>query len=180
MNKIFFIVLFLSFWSNIVSSDEIELSLNDELIDIRVKADYGSDFFGPLAYMRSDSDGIDTDLLSYTFATQGMVDRYNVILGLRPFWIDTEDGEGFGAAVGAGGNMELATNIIVSAEFFYAPKIITGGDIDDSLDMELRIGYQIIENGSIYVGYRELDVDVEDGDNIDIYDDFFVGINLRF
>ena len=179
MNKIFFIVLFLG-WSNIVWSDEIELSLSDELVDFRFKADYGQDFFGRLAYMHSDADGIDTDQLSYTFATQGAVDPFNVILGLRPFWIDAEGEDGFGAALGVGGNVALATKLIASAEFFYAPEIITGGDIDDSLDMEVRLGYQIIDNGSIYVGYRELEVDAEDVGDIDIYDDFFLGMNLRF
>ena len=133
MHKIFFIVLFV-FWSNIVSSDEIELSLSDELIDIRFKADYAQSFFGRLAYMHSDSDGIDADQLSYTFATQGVVDRSNVILGLRPFWIDVEGEEGFGAAIGIGGDTELARKLTASAEFFYAPEIITNGDIDDSFD----------------------------------------------
>ena len=179
MNKIFFIVLFLC-WSNVVWSDEIELSLSDELVDIRFRSDFTQDFFGRFAYMRSDSDDIDTDQLSYTFATQGTVDRFNVILGIRPFWIDAEDEDGFGAAVGAGGDLQLTTKLIASAEFFYAPKIITGGDVDDSRDLELRLGYRIIENGSIYLGYRELEVGIEDADDIDVYDDFFVGVNLRF
>ena len=180
MNKRFFIVLFLFFWSNVVSSDEIELSLSDELIDIRFKTDYGPDLFGRLAYMRSDSHDIDTDQLSYTFATQGVIDQFNAILGLRPFWIDAEDEDGFGLALGLGGNVELVKNLIASAELFYAPKIITGGDIDDSRDLELRLGYQIIENGSIFVGYRDLEVEIENAREIDIYDDFFVGVNLRF
>jgi hypothetical protein len=63
MNKIFFIVLFL-FWGNVVSSNEIELSLSDELVDIRFKADYEQGFFGRLAYMHSDADGIEADQLS--------------------------------------------------------------------------------------------------------------------
>ena len=179
MKKVFFIVSLL-FWSNIVWSDEIELSLSDELVDIRFRSDYSEDFFGRLAYMRSDSDDIDTDQLSYTFATQGTVDQFNVFLGLRPFWIDAESEDGFGAAVGAGGNVALTEDLIASAELFYAPKIITGGDIEDSRDMELRLSYQIIENGSVYVGYREVEVGIENADDIDVYDDFFVGVNLRF
>ena len=150
------------------------------MVDFRFRADYGQDFFGRLAFMHSDADGIDTDQLSYTFATQGIVDSFDVILGLRPFWIDAENEEGFGAALGIGGSAALGTKLTVSAEFFYAPDIITGGDIDDSFDMELRLGYQIIDNGSIYVGYRELEVDSEDAGDIDIYDDFFLGVNLRF
>ena len=113
-------------------------------------------------------------------AAQGIVDPFNVILGLRPFWIDADDEEGFGAALGFGGSVALTTKLIASAEFFYAPDIISGGDIDNSFDMELRLGYQIIDNGSIYVGYRELEVDADDAGDIDIYDDFFLGVNLRF
>lgn len=162
------------------AANDIELSISNDLIDARFKAEYEQDFSGKLAYMHADQDGIDTDQLSYTFATQGRRDRFDISLGARLFIMDAESEDGYGAALGIGAETELADKVSVSAEIYYSPDILTGGDIDNTQDAEIRVGYQLIENGMLYVGHRWFEVDVDGGGDVDIYEDPYLGIRFTF
>ncbi|NNL56672.1 MAG: hypothetical protein HKO71_02880, partial [Pseudomonadales bacterium] len=74
----------------------------------------------------------------------------------------------------------LADKFYVSGQVYYSPKIITGGDYDNTLDAEARINYQLIENGALYIGYRVFEVDSENVGSFDIYDDPYLGIKFTF
>ncbi len=160
-------------------ANEISLAISDELVDLRLQSDYEKDFLGRFAYLHADNDGIDTDMLSYTFGTVGQMDRFDMLLGLRPYWIDAESESGFGMALGLGGSTVLTGKLSAGAEIFYAPEILTGGDVDDKLDIELKLNYQLIENGALFAGYRDIELDTDAGD-IDVYDSYFVGVSLSF
>ena len=165
--------------SQLSTANEISLAISDELVELRMESNYEQDFFGRFAYMHADSNGVDSDQLSYTFGVEGKIDRTNVMLGLRPYWIDAENETAYGLALGLGGSTEIVSKLTVGAEIFYAPEILTGGDVDDSLDMEVRLSYQLIENGAIFGGYREIELDADVGD-VDVYDSFFLGVALTF
>ena len=101
------------------------------------------------------------------------------MLGLRPYWIDAENETGYGVALGAGVNIEIIPKFFAGAKAFYSPDVLTGGDIDNSLDIELPLSFQVIDNGAIFAGYRDIELDTEFGD-IDIYDSYYVGVSLTF
>lgn len=161
-----------------VHANDIELAISDELIDLRLVAEYEKDFRGSFAYMHADHDDIESDQLSYTFATQGKIKRLNVLLGARAFILDAEHDDGYGVALGGGGSFGLIEKVSLSGELFYAPDIITGGDFDNARDISLRLNYQLIENGAIFIGYRDFEVDA--GSDVDLYDDPYVGIRFSF
>jgi hypothetical protein len=166
----------------LANANEIELNLSDDLIDVRLQSDYEQDFYGRFAYAHANSGDrydVDTNLFSYTFAARGELEGVDVLLGIRPYLMDVEDAEGVGIALGVGAGMEVIERLRVSGEVFYSPEIITGGDIDDHLDLELKATYQIIENGALSIGYRILEVDAG-SDDFDAYDDLFIGMTLQF
>lgn len=161
-------------------ANDIELSISDEIIDLRFTADYEQDFSGTLALLHADHKKIKSDQASYTFATRGKVERVDVSLGARLFFLDAESEDGFGAALGIGGQTLLADKFSVSGQVYYSPEIITGGDFESTLDLEIRVNYQLIENGSLYVGYRSFEVDSEKFGSFDIYEDPYIGIKFTF
>jgi len=162
-------------------ANEISLGISDEMVDLRLTSDYEQDFFGRLAYLHTDTDDVEADQLSFTFGTVGKLDYVDVMLGLRPYWIDAESESGYGVALGAGASMELIPRFSVSAEVFYSPEILTGSDIDNSLDMEVQLSFQPIENGAVFVGYRDIELELDSGaGDIDVYDSYYLGVSLTF
>lgn len=169
--------------SSNLSANDIELSISDELIDLRFTNDFEQDFHGKLALMHSDVDdggiNINTNYLNYQFFTQDTVGRFDLQLGARVFWLDVEDEDGFGVALGVGAVTELIDKLTVGVDIYYTPDVISSGDIENTLDIDFRLGYQMLENGQIYLGYRQFEADFEEGD-VDIYDDIYFGVKFSF
>ena len=128
---------------------------------------------------------VENTLLSYTFDSRGSRGDLDVSLGGRAFFMDidvedsTVDGSGLGIALGGGIGAELVPNLTARVEAFYSPDILTGGDLDSTLDTEFRLSYQVIDNGVVYVGYRLLRAEVND-DEGDVYDGGLIGLRLLF
>lgn len=160
-------------------ANELELSINEELIDLRFTSEYEKNFAGQLAFMHSDFEDLGSNQLSYKFFTQDKVGEFEVELGAKGFWLDTEDDSGFGVALGVGAAIELLPKLFAGASVYYSPDIITGGDFDNSFEVDARLAYQLLENGSLFVGYRRLEADTGRID-IDVYDDAYFGVKFQF
>jgi len=180
MRKIFLLPLLIGGLALQANANDIDLSISDELIDLKFTANYEQDFSGTFALMHADYKNVESDQVSYTFATRGKIERFDVSLGARLFFLDAESEDGFGAALGLGGQTNIVDKVSVSGQAYYSPKIITGGDYENTLDAELRINYQLIENGSLFIGYRVFEVDSENVGSFDIYDDPYLGIKFTF
>lgn len=160
-------------------ANELELSINEELIDLRLTTEYEKDFAGQLALMYSDFDNLGSKQISYKFFTQDQIDRFNVELGAKTFWLDTEDESGFGVGLGFAAKTELISKLYAGVEVYYSPDIITAGDFENVFEIDARLSYQLLENGSFFVGYRRYEADTGKID-LDIYDDPYFGLKFKF
>lgn len=161
-------------------ANDIELAISNDMIDLRFRSEYEQDFSGTVALLHTDFENIETDQISYAFETRGQVENVIVKLGTRLFFIDAEGQDAFGAALGVGGEAYIVDKVSLSGHIYYSPEIITGGDLENTLDAEFRVNYQLIENGSLFLGYRKFEVDGENGGSADVYDDPYLGIKFTF
>lgn len=162
-------------------ANDVQLAISEELIDVRFVAEYEQGFSGALAYMHSGHHNTDTDALSYTFATQGKVDLIDVLLGARLFWLDSEDEHVYGVALGGGVKANIIDKLSASGEAYYAPDVTTGGDSENILDLSTQLNYQLIENGTVFVGYRFYEIDTDNRfRNDEIYDAPYIGVKFSF
>ena len=162
-------------------ANEVQLAISEELIDVRFVSEYEQGFSGAFAYMHSGHKDSDTDAVSYTFSTQGKVELIDVLLGARLFWLDSEDEHVYGVALGGGVKATIVDKLSASGEAYYAPDVITGGDSENILDLSTQLNYQLIENGTVFVGYRFYEVDTENRFHEDeVYDDPYVGVKFSF
>jgi len=103
-------------------------------------------------------------------------------LGLRVQYLDLEHGDD-GTGLALGGQIEIAPRGMERISFggygYYQPKILTSGDIDAQSEWAARIGYEVIRNASIYVGYRSLRADYH-GDWRTLDSGGHVGLRLDF
>lgn len=68
----------------------------------------------------------------------------------------------------------------VSAEAFYAPEILTTSAGDNMLDMNMRLEVEFIPRTTGFIGYRMLEVDLNDGRDVELDDNIHVGLRLSF
>jgi len=160
-----------------VNANELELSINEEFIDLRFTSAYEQDFAGEFALMHSDSNDLTADQVSYRFFTSDS--ETGLQLGARAFWLDVESEGGFGIGLGLGVTRSLSEKMAVGFQLHYAPDIITGGDFDNVLEYDVRLNFQMVENGSFFIGYRNIEADNGTVD-IDVYEDPYFGLKFEF
>ena len=160
-----------------VNANELELSINDELIDLRFTSGYEQDFAGQLAFMHSDFNDLSADKISYRFFTRDS--ESGLELGAKVFWLDVEKEGGFGIALGGGINRSLSDKLDLGLQVYYAPDIVTGGDFKNMLEYDLRLNYQMVENGSFFFGYRKIEADNGNFD-LEVFDNSYFGLKFEF
>ena len=166
------------------SANEIALSINEELIDIRMTSHLQQNFAGELAVMHTDFEDKGADQISYRFYNQDQLGSVNFELGARLYWLDAEapNGQGFdghGLALDIGSNHQLSDAFLLEINISYAPDIITGGDFENVTEWDMRLSYQLVEKGSLFAGLRNLEVDTGDQE-VDVYDDAYFGLKFEF
>lgn len=110
--------------------------------------------------------------------------RANVTAGLggRLAFVDSEDETGGALALGGMFEGRLPAFNRIGAIFYVygAPKASSFGDIEGYLEYALGIDYQVLRDASVYVGYRQLKVDIKDFGDVTIDNGWHVGLRLNF
>ena len=174
------LILCLILFSSTTLSNQMELGINEELIDLRFTIDMAQDYGGELGFLHSDSEDIDSEQISYRFFTQDKENDINFQLSAKAYLLNIEGDSGFGVALGVGINKNVTDKIKASLQASYAPDIITGGDYKNFSEWELRMNYQIVENGSIFIGLRDQEVVNESSTDIQVFDGNYFGIKFNF
>lgn len=93
-------------------------------------------------------------------------------------------GDVFALAAGAGARLDIPIDIgmpmYVTADFFYAPSILTFGDADKLMDFTARFEVDVLPRATGFIGYRKLRFDLENRGDQDFDDAFHIGLRYRF
>lgn len=104
--------------------------------------------------------------------------------GAKAYVFSLDDADEDVAAIPLGGRVAytIPANIplILSAEGFYAPAITAFGGADNMLDFNTRFEAEFIPRTSVFIGYRYLEVDLDDGQDVGLDHNFHVGLRLNF
>lgn len=75
-----------------------------------------------------------------------------------------------------------AIPIIISGSLDYAPSVLSFKDADSYMEKRIELGIQIVEQATLFVGYRKIDTDFEKGQGGDYtYNDAgYIGFKIRF
>lgn len=104
-------------------------------------------------------------------------------VGLRAAGIDLRGASG--GAVAAGGRFDIRlpayNRFGLVGHAFFAPGVLAFGDFDGYIDAAVSLDYEIIRNASVYLGYRQVRVDVDDAPGSDLRDSSpVIGLRLQF
>jgi len=104
-------------------------------------------------------------------------------VGANAYGIFTDDFDG--AAIGVGGfaryNFPFNRDFGVSGHAYYAPPVVSFSDVDNFVDADLRLHYNILPTAHLYTGFRMASVSFEDRDNrYKVADGLHFGLKLNF
>ncbi|MGI8738967.1 MAG: YfaZ family outer membrane protein [Gammaproteobacteria bacterium] len=68
----------------------------------------------------------------------------------------------------------------VSAQYYYAPEILSFGEADDMQDFIVRLEAEFVPNLTGFFGYRLLEADLEDSGDYELDDDIHLGLRFNF
>ncbi len=103
-------------------------------------------------------------------------------LGGRIALLDVEKVSG--GALALGGRIEARipafNRLGVMAYLYGAPRASSFGDLDGYLEYAMAVDYQVLKQASVYAGYRQLKLDVENFGTATVDNGLHLGLRLNF
>ncbi len=193
--------------TTITNADQLEISLSDKSIDGAYETYYSNNFSTQISLMHTDMDNVEnvdasfdyskaapplflsniedntqTNMAGFGMFANGKQGNIKTHLGGKVFYIDSEHGNDlFGIALGGALDAYIRPNFFISGQILYAPDIITSGDFDNYFELSTRANFQIIQNASIYIGYKDMEADFDKhGSSSSANREFFKGAFVGF
>lgn len=103
-------------------------------------------------------------------------------LGARMQFVDAESAEGGALALGGQVRLKLlqADRLRFNVSLWYGPDASSFGDFDEFTEFSASVGYEVLRDAELYLGYRQIEVGIDKGPDVDLEDGAHVGIRLQF
>ncbi len=172
-----------------LNSDDIELNGNIDIGEMN-QTDYPNTYFLTLGFLDVDNRESTDPLLSAGFMLrQDVTGMQGLRFGIGAKGTYTEVGQLKHAAVPLGVELVYTLPIgstvpvVVSGSFDYAPSVLSFKDADMYMEKRIELGVQIVEQATIFAGFRDIDTDFEVGGRKADYeynDEFYIGFRIKF
>jgi hypothetical protein len=88
------------------------------------------------------------------------------------------------AAIGLGGqirykNMNMP-RIVYGAGLFFAPGIVSFLDAEGMLEYDLRVEYELLPTANVYVGFRSIEADIKNRNDVEVDESVVIGLRFKF
>jgi hypothetical protein len=169
-----------------LSANEFDMRISDDAIhaNFSVSDSQSKGQFGVGYFYKNEDEAI--NILNLDLHTKGQTAIANlpttVGIGFQANLFKEDEFKG--SAIGIGGsvrvNLPEAPGISIETALHYAPEVLAFGDSDEFRRFRLQANYRIIENADLSIGYRYLNVGVEDARNHTFESGAFLGVKLSF
>ena len=166
----------------VAHADSLDLNLNDKSFAARYTSPhFGSGAQFDLGWLHDIDNGNVGDI-SFMVA-QDLDHNTSGALGLRAAYINGSNHSGY--AVGLGGKIEVSLpandKVKLGAHVFYAPQVLSFGNVSSYTDAGVRVGYQALPRGLIYLGYAYNDAEMKHNySSATVANGLRVGMDLGF
>lgn len=197
MKHIIFILLFFGLGSGVAHAEAESQALDIRLGEDSARFMYATEVFGGTFGPASMEFGIffdeDDDMLlhaGFFIQSESLDNPFTIRLGTRAYYGDVGNASDPGviqtdmAAIAIGGELIFAPENFagfgIGANYYIAPSVISFMDADKFVEYGIRLEFSITEQAKLLLGYRNIEVDRDDGVNIEIDSGVMFGIGLRF
>jgi len=175
--------------SSQVRADSLDLNLNDDMLRLVYEADLKTGMSMDLGYFYNDThkkDRSDADLMHLGLYVTGdnwsQSGVFNIKVGGRLIYTNIDPSYDL-MALGLGGEVRFSPvhRLGIGASAFYAPRIASFMDAERYSEYGVKLDYQLLTQAFVYLGYRQIDVEVENiSRKVELDDSGHVGLKLLF
>lgn len=127
----------------------------------------------------------DADIYFAGVATKDRMTNFRDVefgLGGQIGHLDADEIDGTFAAIAVSGRYLLpdAEGVSLNIGVRYAPDVLTTDDVKSLVNFSSDIAYRVIPKGEIYAGYRHIEIDLKQVDNVTFDESWFAGFRLMF
>ncbi len=170
-----------------VFADELDLSFNSDALRLQYVYEVessGLNVDGGWLYHSDNGDVLHVGVHLVDLAASGR-DKLEAGLGGRIVYTDGEFSKQSGFGVPIGGFVRFVPQTLdrlsVSGSLYYAPSILSIGDVDNYQEYSIRVSYNVLRQADLYVGARYVRADYKNGVPDARFDSgMHVGMRLRF
>lgn len=167
-------------------ADELKLSFNADAFRVEYARPFTSNALEwGLGWLRSSDDG---DVVNGDLSLTGQVaEGQNPLtggLGLRLAYVNGDVSKQDGLGVSIGGFFKYAfpafNRLFVGGHVYFAPSVLSVGELDGYQDLDVRIGYNILREADIYLGLRYVEGKFDVRPKAKFDSGLHLGVALRF
>jgi len=191
MHRRFIFILVALFLSQIVRAESLNIQLGDNSARVMYATEVIGGSFGPTdlevgAYYNNDKDKLFH--LGLLIRNDTLDNPLIIGFGTRLYYADVGNQSGQNpattSAVAFGGEVLYVPDAFngfgIGFNYFYAPSVLTFQDGDGFSEYGAIGSYAVSEQARFYVGYRFMELRIENASDIEVDSGFIFGFNLRF
>lgn len=188
MSRKLWLTLLLGFTTNIAQAFDLEIALSGESANLEVKTESerygfsGSDLSASIFFNEDDDFALSAGVL--VDGTPAGDQPLTFGLGGKIYYINLDDlnadstalALGFGVTYHIPGSMPIA----IGGDAYIAPDVTAFGDGEEVMDVRLKLEVGILPNASAFIGYRQFEIDLKDGEDYELDENGHAGISFQF
>ena len=171
-----------------LNSDDIEIKGNLDLGELN-ESDYPDAYFLTLDFLDVDNAESTDPMLAAGFMLRQNIsgaENLRFGIGFKGTYVKVDDSKHVAVPINAELAytlpLDIAMPIVISGNLSYAPPVLSFKDADSYLETRIEASLQIIEQGSLFVGYRKIETDFDLNGDVDytLNDTAYIGFKVRF
>ena len=167
-------------------ADELDLSFNADAFRVEYARSFTSNALAwDVGWLRdSDKGNVIHGGLQLTGKLSEGANPLTGGLGFRLAYTDGERSKQDGLGVALGGFFRFAfpryDRIFVGGHAYFAPSVLTIGELDQYQDLAIHLGYNVIRDADIYLGLRYVEGQYDEARDAKFDSGLHLGVALRF
>jgi hypothetical protein len=106
--------------------------------------------------------------------------NFDIGIGGRVVFVDAGPVDSTHIAFGGRVRFSPAPRVSLGASVYYAPDITSFRDSEEYVEWNLSLDYQMLTQAFVYLGYRKVEIDIENGGTHELDDHLHIGMRLTF
>ena len=180
-----YIALALGWLTGSSLADSVSVDLNDDALRLSYQHSLAKNYESEFAWVHTKDIG-NTVSGGFTL-TQVLNNDITANIGGKALF-QQHDNLPDGMAMAVGGSLRITPaankNIALTGSLFFAPNVLSFGDMDNYQEIEIRGEYKFSEQLIAYAGYRNNRADYNMNSvkvkNVDLYDGMMIGAQFKF
>lgn len=159
------------------AASEFQLGLSDHTAEMSYLSPVNEQAIGEGSWLYDEDNGT---LIGLGFYGVGQRDAISGKLGGKVFYTDADGPTGHGLAVGGSIAFHASENLSIALDIHYAPSVLSFKDVEHLGQWGGRIAYDLMDTASLFIGYRNVEVDIKNAGYVELTRGGYAGMSISF